>query len=415
MASAPNNFLRKGFPLLTKTVDNPYAVTGKWILGVAGMVVGAIHVGGVTRLTQSGLSMTTWSATGALPPVSHAEWEMEFARYQTYPEYQQRKNMTLDEFKYIYAWEYGHRMIGRVVGLAFILPLMYFTARGLIPPGYQPRMAVLGTMGASQGIVGWWMVQSGLGEDRRGDTKEIRVKPVRLATHLSLAVATYGALLWTGLDIFKLPYNRDHLSADQVSKFKDALRHASKIRAGGIALTGLTAVTVVSGALVAGNDAGRAYNTFPKMDGRWIPRYSDMFELVPWQRNLIENTATVQWNHRVLGSLTTATALSVAAFGLMGNKAALLSPQARKGLIAVGLATVGQFTLGVTTLLNYVPLGLAAAHQLGSVVVFTSGVYLVHSLRYARPAVLRTAATAAAVRAPKPITANSGVNNTKIA
>jgi len=395
--------------LLTKTVDNPYAVTGKWLVGVAGMVIGMIHVGGVTRLTQSGLSMTTWSATGSLPPMSRAEWEMEFAQYQTYPEYQQRRNMTLEEFKYIYAWEYGHRMIGRVVGLAFVVPLIYFTARGLIPPGYQPRMAILGTMGASQGVVGWWMVQSGLGEDRRGDKKEIRVKPVRLATHLSLALATYGALVWTGMDIFKLPYK--DLSAEQVSKFKDALRHASKLRTGGIAVTGLTAFTVVSGALVAGNDAGRAYNTFPKMDGQWIPPFSDMFELVPWQRNLTENTATVQWNHRVLGSLTTATALSVAAFGLMGNKAALLTPQARKGLIAVGLATVGQFTLGVTTLLNYVPLGLAAAHQLGSVVVFTSGVYLVHSLRYARPAVVR-AATAAA-QASKPTTANALANNTK--
>jgi cytochrome c oxidase assembly protein subunit 15 len=194
-------------------------------------------------------------------------------------------------------------------------------------------------------------------------------------------------LLWTGFDILGLKYNN---IPEQISKLsKEALRHASRLRTGSLFLAGLTAVTVSSGALVAGNDAGRAYNTYPMMDGQWIP--SEILELVPWQRNLIENTATVQWNHRMLGTTTAITALSLLALGLGPNKAALLTPQARNGLYAVGIAATGQMALGITTLLMYVPIELAAAHQLGSIVVFTSSIYLAHALRYARPAMLRAA------------------------
>ena len=321
--------------------------------------------------------------------------------------------MTLSEFQYIYAWEYGHRMLGRVVGVAFAGPWLYLTLRRrhAIPAGYQPRLAALGAMGAAQGAVGWWMVQSGLGEDRRGDAKEIRVQPGRLATHLGMALATYGALLWTALDMFQMPHQKDvaTIAAESSSssatnnKFpRDALRHASKLRMGAVAVTGLTAVTVISGALVAGNDAGRAFNTFPKMDGQWIP--SDLWTLQPLWRNGIENTATVQWNHRVLGTATAATGLSVAAYGLLlprARRRLLLTPQVRQGLTALGAAVTAQFTLGVTTLLWYVPLSLAAAHQLGSVAVFTSGVYLLHALRYARPVAVRRAVVAAV--APKQV------------
>lgn len=389
-SASATSFLRTGFPLLLNKNNNPYATTGKWLLGVGGMVVGMIHVGGVTRLTQSGLSMTSWSATGSLPPLTHDEWRKEFSRYKTYPEWQQRQNMTLSDFQYIYAWEYGHRMLGRFVGIAFVVPWVYLTVvKRQIPTGYQGRMALLAGMGATQGVVGWWMVQSGLTDDRRGEAKEIRVQPLRLATHLGMAVATYGTLVWTALDILTLPHK--DLTMEQIQKCKDVLRHASKIRMGGIALTGLTAATIVSGALVAGNDAGRAYNTFPTMAGQWVP--SEMLELVPWQRNLTENTATVQWNHRVLGSATAATALTIAAVGL--RKPQWLTPQMRHGLYAVGLAAAGQFTLGVTTLLCYVPITLAALHQLGSVLVFTSGLYLVHSVRFARPALLRRGVVAA--------------------
>lgn len=371
--------------MLTKATQNQYAPVGKWLMGTAGMVVGMIHVGGVTRLTQSGLSMTTWTPLGSLPPITQDEWEKEFDRYKQFPEWQQRKSMTLDDFKFIYGWEYGHRMLGRVVGLVFVAPWVYFTARGMIPKGYQPRMLGLLAMGGTQGLVGWWMVKSGLGDDRRGDSKEIRVRPIRLASHLSMAVATYGALCWNAWDVFELP-NKNTAEKQVAQLSKDALRQASRIRTGSIHLTGLAAVTIVSGALVAGNDAGRAFNTFPLMDEKWIP--DDFLELTPWQRNLTENTATVQWNHRVLGVFTAAAALGLAGLGL--GRPAAITPQVRRGLYAAGAAATGQATLGIVTLLNYVPISLAAAHQLGSVVVFTSGLYLVHSLRYARPAFVRS-------------------------
>ena len=377
--------LQKGLPMVTNVTENMYAPAGKWILGTAASVVGMIHVGGVTRLTQSGLSMTTWHPLGSLPPLNQQEWEAEFDRYKQFPEWQQRQNMTLSEFKFIFGWEYGHRMLGRTVGLIFVLPWMYFTARGRIPKGYQGRMVGLLAMGGTQGLVGWWMVKSGLGDDRRDDKYQIRVKAERLATHLTMAVATYGALLKTGFDILGLQHKN---IPEEVSKLsKESLRQASRLRSGSLLLTGLTGVTIVSGALVAGNDAGRAYNTFPKMADEWIP--SSIMDHEPWYRNLTDNTATVQFNHRVLGMSTAALGVGLVAAGLSPNKAALISPQARKGLIAVGASVTGQVTLGITTLLHYVPITLAAAHQLGSIVVFTSGIYLAHSLRYARPAIIR--------------------------
>jgi heme a synthase len=383
--AASSSILQKGLPMVTNATENMFAPTGKWILGTAASVVGMIHVGGVTRLTQSGLSMTTWHPLGSLPPMNQQEWEAEFDRYKQFPEWQQRKSMTLSEFKFIYGWEYGHRMLGRTVGLIFVLPWMYFTARGRIPQGYQGRMAGLLAMGGTQGLVGWWMVKSGLGDDRRDDRHQIRVKAERLATHLTMAVATYGALIKTGFDILGLQHKN---IPEQVAKLsKESLRQASRLRTGSMVLTGLTGVTIVSGALVAGNDAGRAYNTFPKMGDEWIP--AEIMDHEPWYRNLTDNTATVQFNHRVLGMSTAALGVGLVAAGLSPNKAALISPQARKGLLAVGASVTGQVTLGITTLLHYVPITLAAAHQLGSIVVFTSGVYLAHSLRYARPAVVR--------------------------
>jgi len=393
--SHTSNYLiqKAGLPAVTNSAHNIYAPAGKWILGTAFSVVAMIHVGRVTRLTQSGLSMTSWSPLGSLPPITEKEWETEFARYKTYPEWQQRKSMTVSDFKFIYGWEYGHRMLGRAVGLVFVLPWAYFSAKKMIPKGYQGRMVGLLAMGGTQGLVGWWMVKSGLGDDRYGDSHEIRVRPIRLATHLTMAVVTYGALLWTGLDILGLPHQKT--MAEEASKIfnKDALRKAVRLRSGGICLTALTLTTIVSGALVAGNDAGRAYNTFPKMNDEWIP--SEIADLTPWYKNLNENTATVQFNHRVLGMSTAVGALGLAGIGLLSpatkvkSATALFTPQVRIGLYAVGTSALGQMLLGITTLLQYCPLPLAAAHQVGSIVVLTSGIYLTHSLRYARPALVR--------------------------
>ncbi len=390
--------ISRGLPAFTSTTVNPYANVGKWILGTSGLVVGMVHVGGVTRLTHSGLSMTDWKPLGSRPPMNTDEWEDEFSRYKQFPEFEQRKGMTLDEFKYIYYWEWGHRMLGRVVGICFAAPWAYFAMRGKIPPGYSNRMKVLFAMGGTQGLVGWWMVKSGLGEDRRGDRKEIRVSPYRLAAHLGMAFSTYSLLLWTGLGIMQYP-NDNKSGKNSISKVmelskslsKDAIVYAKRIRGGAIVVSSLTAITVASGAFVAGNDAGNAYNTFPKMNDQWIP-IEDMIDsnLSPIYRNWFENTAMVQWNHRVLGTSTAVSALALAGIGIFHPVTRnVLTPQVSRGLTLLGGVAVGQMSLGIATLLNYVPIGLAAAHQLGSIVVLSSGIYVVHSLRYVSPLVIK--------------------------
>eukprot|EP00559_Dactyliosolen_fragilissimus_P006649 CAMPEP_0184866590 /NCGR_PEP_ID=MMETSP0580-20130426/22830_1 /TAXON_ID=1118495 /ORGANISM="Dactyliosolen fragilissimus" /LENGTH=455 /DNA_ID=CAMNT_0027366333 /DNA_START=129 /DNA_END=1496 /DNA_ORIENTATION=- len=395
-----SQLIQKGLPSLHSKVLNPYAPVAKWILTTSGLVAGMVHVGGVTRLTKSGLSMTDWKPLGSLPPMNKDEWTQEFNRYKTFPEWQQRKSMTLEEFKYIFYWEWGHRMLGRGVGLAFALPWGYFAFRGLIPPGYSNRMKALFAMGGTQGLVGWWMVKSGLGEDRLGDRKEIRVSPYRLAAHLGMAFSTYSLLLWTGLGIFQYPNDAigsnnatNKLQDIAKSMTKTSLALAKKVRGGAIAVTGLTALTVVSGAFVAGNDAGNAYNTFPLMNEQWIP-LDDMIDPelsspVSIYRNMFENTAMVQWNHRVLATTTATSALTLASVAFFHPAArASLTPQVHKGLTALGGAALGQWSLGVCTLLNYVPISLAAAHQMGSLVLLSSGIYVVHSLRYVSPKVL---------------------------
>jgi heme a synthase len=395
---------------VTQTVieQNPYHATGQWLLGVSALVIGMISIGGITRLTKSGLSMTTWSITGTLPPLTLEDWQREFERYKSFPEFQQRANMTLQEFQFIYTWEYGHRMIGRFIGLAYLGPLVYFSVRKRIPVGYGPRMALLGGLGLAQGIVGWWMVQSGLTEDRRHEKKEIRVKPLRLATHLSMAVVTYSLLFWTAMDMVRYPIAvTPRFSPNAQPLVQDIVKYLSRIRVPGVLLTALTGITIVSGAFVAGNDAGRAYNTFPKMNDEWFP--SDYFSPSEWSRqegrpeiwrNLYENTATVQFNHRVCGSLTAITGASLALYGLYRFPSTVpssLFPSLRTGLMAVGLAVTGQFALGVTTLLTYVPISLAALHQLGSIVVLTSSLYLLHSVRTVSKSLLH------ATRAAQPI------------
>jgi cytochrome c oxidase assembly protein subunit 15 len=380
---------KAGAAALTATPS--HAAVGRWLLGTAGLVVGMIHVGGVTRLTQSGLSMTTWSPLGNLPPLTHDDWEKEFARYREFPEWQQRKSMTLSEFQFIYAWEYGHRMLGRTIGLAFTLPWLYFTVRGKVPTGYQPRLAALWTMGAMQGAVGWWMVKSGLGDDRRGEAREIRVQPVRLTTHLCMALATYGGLVWTALDVFALSQTQQlqQLRQSIVSSSNHtpttALSSLARLRTGSALWTGLTAITIASGALVAGNDAGRAYSTWPFMEAQ--DEHGHALFVVPeawpspWQNAVVRDTATVQGNHRLMATCTAVS--GVALMGMAYRLRPLWTPQVRNAVAATGITLAGQYTLGVATLLSYVPISLAAAHQVGSLALFTSGLTLTHALRYA--------------------------------
>jgi heme a synthase len=394
------SLITRGLPAVTKAPLNPYAPVAKWILGTSGMVAGMVHIGGVTRLTKSGLSMTDWKPLGSLPPMNTQDWMKEFDRYKEFPEWQQRKSMTLDEFQYIYFWEWGHRMLGRVVGICFAAPWAYFAFRKKIPSGYNARMRLLFVMGGTQGLVGWWMVRSGLTEDRRNDKKEIRVSPYRLAAHLGMAFTTYATLLYTGLGILQIPNDAVPKAANGASSkilqlthslSHDAIKYAKRIRFGAIGVTTLTAITVASGAFVAGNDAGNAYNTFPKMDDQWIPM-DDMIdpELKPTYRNAFENTALVQWNHRVLGTSTALGSLALASFGLFHPASRqALTPQVNKGLKVLAGVAIGQMSLGIATLLNYVPITLAATHQLGSLVVLSTGIYVCHSLRYVSPSVLR--------------------------
>ncbi|KAH8088768.1 cytochrome C oxidase assembly protein [Aureococcus anophagefferens] len=340
-------------------IDKP---VGYWLLGCGGLVAGMVSVGGLTRLTRSGLSMTDWKIQGGLPPQTDDEWQREFERYKRFPEWQQRQSMTVEDFKFIYFWEYGHRMLGRVVGVAFGAPLAYFWSRGRLTPWLKPRLLGLLGLGGTQGLVGWWMVRSGLDtqllpEKQRQD---VRVSPYRLATHLSLAFASYTGLVWCGLEV---------LSGGRAARSLVARARGAPRRRG--AAAGLTFVTALSGAFVAGNDAGCAYNVWPYMiDDRdvgegasFAPPLEELTALAPAWRNLFENTATVQFDHRSLAYATSAAVGALAAsaaagpFGAAARAARSSSP---------GRGVVGQVSLGVATLLAYVPIELAAAHQAGS-------------------------------------------------
>ncbi|CAN0199221.1 unnamed protein product, partial [Ectocarpus sp. 12 AP-2014] len=235
-----------------------------------------VTVGGVTRMTKSGLSMTDWKIQGSLPPSSEAEWEAEFDRYKAFPEWQQRRSMTLDEFKHIFFWEYAHRMLGRVLGVVYGVPLLYFGLRGRIPAHIRGRVAGLFALGGAQGLVGWWMVKSGL-EDRSADLavgKEIRVSPYRLAAHLATAFTTFSLLVHTGFQALDGPRAASPSATDAARRLLDAgvMRQGSNLRVIAMGVCGAAFVTAVSGAFVAGNDAGRCYNCFPKMtEEDWLP------------------------------------------------------------------------------------------------------------------------------------------------
>lgn len=365
---------------LCTTVPNPpERQIAYWLLGMSGLVAGMVTIGGVTRLTRSGLSMTDWKLQGSLPPMTRESWEIEFEKYKKFPEWQQRKSMTLEEFKFIYFWEYGHRMMGRFLGVAFVGPLLYFAARKRIPRTLYPRLGLLFGLGGTQGLIGWWMVKSGLNVDPK-QSKEIRVSPYRLATHLGFAFTTYSTLLWTGLDLLNSS-NRAQSVAAKLST--DCLKRAKIIRQFAFVNAALVAGTVISGAFVAGNDAGRAFNTFPTMDGAWVPQ--EILDIKPIWRNFFENTATVQFDHRVL-AMTTLTSIGAMYAYARANAGhwASLPRLTRVGIHAVAGMSVAQVGLGISTLLLYVPIPLAAVHQAGSLVLLTLITCCAHSLRFSK-------------------------------
>ncbi|KAI3428676.1 hypothetical protein D9Q98_007499 [Chlorella vulgaris] len=340
-----------------------------WLSVCSGWVFVLVVIGGITRLTRSGLSMTSWKFTGEAPPSSPEEWEVEFARYKATPEYlAANQGMTVDEFKFIYFWEWGHRMWGRALGFVVALPAAYFAARGMVNAPLGRRLSLLFLMGGMQGLVGWWMVRSGFREPEQGEVP--RVSTYRMAGHLASAFAIYSTLVWTTLSVaFPVP-------PTTVAGLEAA--HAARLLGRWARpLAVVLGVTAMSGCFVAGKEAGRAYNTWPDMNGEWFPS-AYLSERLPALRNLFENTAAVQFNHRMLAYTTLA---GVATLWRYGSQLTALPPAARLCLHALAAATVGQVTLGITTLLTYVPVSLGAAHQAGAMVLFTIMLGLLYSIK----------------------------------
>jgi len=349
--------------------DKGDAGVARWLFLCSGLVFSMVVIGGLTRLTRSGLSMTDWKLQGGKPPMNDEEWEAEFGKYKQSPEYRKVHNgISLEDFKFIYFWEYSHRMLGRVVGITFALPFAYFAYRGrLLRPGLKPRLFSILTLIGCQGLVGWWMVRSGL-EEPEFETEEPKVSPYRLATHLLSAFGIYTLLFTTALKV-----HPSAMTGGVSVKIPPTLRGAAAVT------TGLVALTVASGAFVAGNHAGLVYNEFPLMGGRLIPEDIIDPKLLPQWRNFFENSSLVQFDHRVLG-MSTATSV----FLLWTYATRILAPGSARLLAhsLLGMACL-QASLGIGTLLYFVPVPLAAAHQAGSLTLFTLCLWFRHSLRRA--------------------------------
>ncbi|GAB4171567.1 MAG: COX15/CtaA family protein [Rhodocyclaceae bacterium] len=329
-----------------------------WLFACCAMVFATLVVGGVTRLTHSGLSIVEWQPlVGTLPPLSQDDWRELFAKYQATPEYRQVNHaMSLAEFRGIFWWEYAHRLLGRSIGAVFLLPFLYLLAKRSIARSLAPRLAAIFALGALQGAMGWYMVKSGLVDDPR-------VSQYRLAAHLGLAFVIFGLMFWTALSLLR-PRAR-------------APAHPPLARAQGFAaaLAGLVFVMVLSGALVAGIRAGLAYNTFPLMNGHFVPPEILMIE--PWPLNFFNNMATVQFDHRLIAWLL---AFLVPWFWLRLRRLEL----ARRARLACDLLLLGlalQIALGIATLIYVVPVPLAAAHQAGAMGLFALVLWVNHELR----------------------------------
>ncbi|RZC37712.1 cytochrome c oxidase assembly protein COX15 -like [Asbolus verrucosus] len=342
---------------------------GYWLMTCSGMVFVAVVLGGVTRLTESGLSMVTWKLLGEKMPRTQAEWEEEFKKYQQFPEFKiKNKEMTMSEFKWIWYMEFGHRMWGRALGAVFLIPAAYFWARRRFSAPMKKRVLAFGTLIAAQGLMGWYMVKSGLEDRFHGESDIPRVSQYRLAAHLSLAFVLYTLFLWSGLDHL--------LPAETVAiTSRSAILASRKFRMFAHTCKGLVFLTAVSGAFVAGLDAGLVYNSFPKMADKWIP--DDIMALTPKIVNVTENPTTVQFDHRILGTTTLAL---ITALYLMSRKR-VLPRRAYKAVAVFGAVAWLQVALGITTLLTYVPTSLAACHQSGSLLLLSTAVWLTHELK----------------------------------
>jgi heme a synthase len=330
-----------------------------WLFSCCGLIFLMVVIGGITRLTLSGLAITEWKlVVGIVPPLSTADWAAEFAKYQQIPEYRLiHYGMTLDEFKTIYWWEYAHRLLGRLIGVVFAGPFVWFLVRGRLPRRLVPPLCGILLLGFAQGGLGWYMVESGLAE-------RAEVSQYRLVAHLALALAIYAAILWTALGIV-----RGSAHVDPGSGWR---------RAAEIVLF-LVALAILAGGFVSGTRAGLTYNTFPLMDGKLVPE--GYAQLHPFISNWFENVAAVQFDHRVLAVMTA----SAVFLAWVTGWRAVLTRQARAALHVLFAVSVLQVVLGVTTLVFAVPVPLAAAHQAGAVLLLTAAIVFRHTLRRVVP------------------------------
>ena len=328
-----------------------------WLLSCCAVIFGMIILGGVTRLTGSGLSMVEWAPImGILPPLNQAEWQETFLLYQQFPEYQIKNfHMSLDDFKSIFWFEYSHRLLGRGIGIIFFLPFLFFFCTGKVNKSLTPKLLTMFVLGGLQGLMGWYMVKSGLVDDPH-------VSQYRLTAYLSLAIFIYAYMFWVALDLLS-----PKISAVTIVKDQKLVRLSTII-------TSMAFITIMSGGFVAGTRAGFALNTFPLMNGQLIP--DGLFSIVPAWRNFFENIITVQFDHRVLA---TTLFLLIPAFWLKTRKLEL-EPMAKISIHLLLAALALQITLGISTLLLIVPVSLAAAHQAGAVILLTAALFVNHQL-----------------------------------
>lgn len=328
------------------------SVISRWLITCMAMVVLMVFIGGVTRLSESGLSIVEWKPiTGILPPLSQEAWEREFSDYQSSPEFiHKNTHFALDDFKGIYWLEYWHRAFGRITGLVFLLPLFYFGAKRVLPKPLFTRMVIAGALVAAQGTVGWIMVASGL-------ENQPRVAPMKLGIHLSLAFMIFAYVYWTWLQI----HNRPRLAA----------HYGTALAAR--ALFMLTAIQVFLGALVAGLDAGMIYNTYPLMDNQWMP--DGLTSLTPWWLNHLEHVPMVQFQHRMI-----ALALVAGVFGFIYYAYPRIEMALRLHLKRLMWVLLAQFALGVATLVSVVNIWLASAHQLVALALVATLVRIIYAL-----------------------------------
>ncbi len=328
-----------------------------WLSIVAAMVFLMIGLGGVTRLTGSGLSIMEWAPlTGALPPLSDAEWQRLYDLYRTIPQYTLiNEGFGIAGFKRIFWLEWIHRLWGRLIGLVFLLPCLWFWVRGTVPRALLPRLLLLFVLGGLQGAVGWFMVASGFEADRTS------VSPYRLVLHLGLAFLLYAALVWTVLDL-----RNPKRTAPLLPRRLNVLVCATAVSA---------VITMLAGGFVAGLRAGFTYNTFPLMDGALIP--DGYAELHPFLRNWTENIAAVQWNHRLLATLT----LLLGAMTLVYLHLHPAPPVLRHAARWLAALVAAQYTIGIITLILVVPVALGALHQVCAVLVLTAALIMLHNRR----------------------------------